>query len=40
MVSFMPWLLYPLGKNPWYPLDRRLGGLQNQSGHGGKHKNP
>jgi hypothetical protein len=25
--------LYPWGKNPWYPLDRRLGGPQNQSGH-------
>jgi hypothetical protein len=20
--------LYPQGKSPWYPLDRRLGGLQ------------
>jgi hypothetical protein len=26
----------PGGKSPWYPLDRRLGGLQNWSGHGGK----
>jgi hypothetical protein len=22
----MPWLLYPQGKSPSYPLDRRLGG--------------
>jgi hypothetical protein len=29
----MPWLLYPQGRSPWYPLDRRLGGLQSQSGH-------
>jgi hypothetical protein len=28
----MPWPLYPRGKSPWYPLDRRLGGLQSQSG--------
>jgi hypothetical protein len=25
MVSFTPWPLYPQGKSPWYPLDRRLG---------------
>jgi hypothetical protein len=24
--------LYPLGNSPWYPLDRRLGGPQSQSG--------
>jgi len=36
MVSYMPWLLYPWGKNPQYPLDRRLVGLQSQSGHGGE----
>jgi hypothetical protein len=36
MVSFMP----PLpGKNPRYPLDRRLGGPQNQSGCCGIEKN-
>jgi hypothetical protein len=29
MVSFMPRLLYPQGKSPLYPLDRRLGGPQN-----------
>jgi hypothetical protein len=27
------------GKEPWYTLDRRLGGLQSQSGHGGEKKN-
>jgi hypothetical protein len=26
MVIFTPRLLYPQGKIPWYPLDRRLGG--------------
>jgi len=35
VVSFMPWLFYPQGKSPWYPFDRRLGGLQIQSGHRG-----
>jgi hypothetical protein len=34
VVSFIPQLLYPQGKSPWYPLDRRLGGLQSSSGHG------
>jgi len=28
-----------LRKEPWYPLDRRLGGSQTQSGHGGKEMN-
>jgi len=28
LVSFMPQLLYPQGKSPWYPLDRRLAGPQ------------
>jgi hypothetical protein len=34
VVSFMPRPLYPQGKSPPspYPLDRRLGGPQNQSG--------
>jgi hypothetical protein len=27
--------LYAQGKSPHYPLDRRLGGLQSRSGHGG-----
>jgi hypothetical protein len=26
-------------KNPWYPLDRRLGGPQSRSGRGGEEKN-
>jgi hypothetical protein len=29
----------PQGKSPWYPLDRRLGGPQSRSGHGGEEKN-
>jgi hypothetical protein len=33
VVSFTPQLLYPQGKNPWYPSDRRLGG------HGGEETN-
>jgi hypothetical protein len=32
VVSFTPRPLYPQGKNPWYPLDRRLGGPRSQSG--------
>jgi hypothetical protein len=28
--------LYPQGKSPWYPLDRRLGGPQSWSGRGDK----
>jgi hypothetical protein len=35
----MPWPLYPQGKSPWYPLDRRLSGPQNRSEHGGEEKN-
>jgi hypothetical protein len=27
------------GKNPWYPLARRLGGPQSRSGCGGEEKN-
>jgi hypothetical protein len=30
-----PAALYPRGKDPWYPLDRRLGGPQSRSGHRG-----
>jgi hypothetical protein len=30
--------VYLQGKNPWYPLDRRLGGPQSQFGHAGKEK--
>jgi hypothetical protein len=35
----MPWLLYPQGKSPWYPLDRRLGRPQSQSRCSGEKKN-
>jgi hypothetical protein len=28
-----PAALYPRGKDPWYTLDRRLGGPQSRSGH-------
>jgi hypothetical protein len=38
VVSFTTWPLYPQGKSPWYPLDRRLGGPRNRSGRGGKAK--
>jgi len=38
MVSFTPWLLYPQGKSPWYPLDRRLGRPQSWSESGGEKK--
>jgi hypothetical protein len=34
VVSFTPRPLYPQGKSPSYPLDRRLGGPQSRSGHG------
>jgi len=30
----------PQGKSPLYPLDRRLGGPQSQTGCGGKEKTP
>jgi len=36
VVSFMPLLLYTWCKNPWYSLDRTVGGLQNHSGCGGE----
>jgi len=38
-VSFTPRPLYPQGKNPWYPLDRGLGGPKSLSGRGGEEKN-
>jgi hypothetical protein len=34
VVSFTPRPLYPQGKNPWYPLNRRLSGPQSPSGRG------
>jgi hypothetical protein len=39
VVSFTPRPLYPQGKSPWYPLDRRLRGPQSRSGRGGEEKN-
>jgi hypothetical protein len=39
VVSFTPRPLYPKGKSPWYPLDRRKGGPQSESGRGGEEKN-
>jgi hypothetical protein len=39
VVSFTPRPLYPQGKSPWYPLDRRVGGPQRRSGRGGEEKN-
>jgi hypothetical protein len=35
----MPQPLYPQGKSPWYPLDRRLGRSQSQFGCSGEEKN-
>jgi hypothetical protein len=39
VVSSTPRPLYAQGKSPWYPMDRRLGGPQCRSGHGGEEKN-
>jgi hypothetical protein len=39
VVSFTPWPLYPQGKSPLYPLDRKLGGPQSRSGRGDEEKN-
>jgi hypothetical protein len=38
VVSFVPPPLYSQGKNPWYPLDRRMGGSQSRSGCSGEEK--
>jgi hypothetical protein len=38
VVSFKPRPLYPRGKRPWYPLDRKLGGPQSWSGQCGEEK--
>jgi hypothetical protein len=32
-------MLYPQGKSPWYPLDRRPDEPQSHSGHSGEEKN-
>jgi hypothetical protein len=34
VISFKPRPLYIQGKSPWYPSDKRLGGLQRRSGRG------
>jgi hypothetical protein len=39
VVSFTPGPLYPQRKSPGYPLDRRLGGPQSDSGRGGEEEN-
>jgi hypothetical protein len=39
MVRFTAQPLYPEGKSPWYPWDRRLGGSRIRSGRGGEEKN-
>jgi hypothetical protein len=39
VVSFMPWLIYPQGKDPQYPLDRRMGVPQSWSGRDMEKKN-
>jgi hypothetical protein len=39
VVSFTTLSFYPQEKNIWYPFDRRRGGTQNRSGHGGEEKN-
>jgi hypothetical protein len=37
-VSYTPQPLYPRGKKPWYPLQRRLGGPQSRYGQHGEEK--
>jgi hypothetical protein len=37
--SFTPRSLYPQGKSPWCPFNRRLCGPQSWSGYGGEEKN-
>jgi hypothetical protein len=37
--SFTALLLYPQGKSPWYPLNRRLGGPQSRSWRSGVEEN-
>jgi hypothetical protein len=38
VVNFTHQPLYPQRKSPQYPMDRRQGGPQSQSGHGGEDK--
>jgi len=39
VVSLKPRPLYSRGENPWYPLERRLGGTQSRSGSCGEEEN-
>jgi hypothetical protein len=39
VVSFTPQALYPQGRGPWYPLDRRLGGPPSRYGRGSEERN-
>jgi len=39
VVSFTSRPHYTQGKNPWYSLDRRLGGPQSRCEQGGEEKN-
>jgi hypothetical protein len=39
MVGFTPLSFYPRGKDPRYPLHRRLGGPQSRSGRFGEEQN-
>jgi len=32
-------VVYPQGKSPWCPMDKKMGGPQNWSGRGGEEKN-
>jgi hypothetical protein len=36
VVSFGPWQVHPQGHTPWYPLDKRLGGLESRCGRCGE----
>ena len=36
VANLIHWPLEPLGKSPWYTLNRRLGGCQSLSGHFGR----
>jgi hypothetical protein len=38
VVSFTARQIHPRGKNPWNPLDGRLGGTQNRPRRGGEEK--
>jgi hypothetical protein len=40
VVSFTPLPPYHQGRSPWYPLDRKLDGLQSLSVRGGEERSP